>query len=127
MTEQSIRGSQAAFSENLRVNTGLVRSMLRATDLVTELIPVGSRTRINCAVMYLESVANPKLVAEVKRRISKIDSDYLNDSGHLEQFIEDRFICRSRSLFPPSGPTEWRPIWPKAGWRSSSRDRLSPW
>lgn len=92
MTEQSIRGSQAAFSENLRVNTGLVRSMLRATDLVTELIPVGSRTRINCAVMYLESVANPKLVAEVKRRISKIDSDYLNDSGHLEQFIEDRFI-----------------------------------
>jgi len=92
MTEQSIRGSQAAFSENLRVNTGLVRSMLRATDLVTELIPVGSRTRMNCAVMYLESVASPKLVAEVKRRISKVDSDYLNDSGHLEQFIEDRFV-----------------------------------
>lgn len=92
MTEQSIRGSQAAFSENLRVNTGLVRSMLRATDLVTELIPVGARTRMNCAVMYLESVASPKLVAEVKRRISKVDSDYLNDSGHLEQFIEDRFI-----------------------------------
>ncbi|MDT8899928.1 spore germination protein [Anaeroselena agilis] len=92
MTEQTIRGSQAGFSENLRVNTALVRSMLRATDLVTELIPVGARTRMNCAVMYLESVANPKLVAEVKRRIKKVDTDYLNDSGLLEQFIGDRFI-----------------------------------
>jgi spore germination protein KA len=92
MTEQSIRGAQVSFTENLRVNTGLIRSMLRATDLVTELIPVGARTRMNCAVMYLESVASPKLVAEIKRRISKVDSDYINDSGHLEQFVEDRFI-----------------------------------
>ncbi len=92
LIEQSIRGSQVAFSENLRVNTGLVRSMLRATDLVTELIPVGTRSRVSCAIMYLASVANPELVAEIKRRIGKIDTDYLSDSGHLEQFIEDRFI-----------------------------------
>lgn len=92
LVEQSIRGSQAAFSENLRVNTGLVRSMLRATDLVTELIPVGARSRVSCAVMYLESVANPTLVAEIKRRVGKVDTDYLHDSGHLEQLIEDRFV-----------------------------------
>jgi Bacillus/Clostridium GerA spore germination protein. len=92
LVEQSIRGSQAAFSENLRVNTGLVRSMLRSSDLVTELIPVGRRSRVTCAVMYLASVASPALVAEIKRRIGQVDTDYLNDSGHLEQFIEDRFI-----------------------------------
>ncbi len=92
LIEQSIRGSQVAFSENLRVNTGLIRSMLRSSDLVTELIPVGTRSRVSCAVMYLNSVANADLVAEIKRRVSKINTDYLNDSGHLEQFIEDRFI-----------------------------------
>lgn len=92
MTEQSIRGSQAAFSENLRVNTGLIRTMLRASDLVTEIFPVGKRSRISCAVMYLHSVADHRLVAEIKRRINGIDTDYINDSGYLEQFIEDRYI-----------------------------------
>lgn len=92
LSEQSIRGAQAAFSENLRVNTGLVRSMLRATDLVTELIPVGERSRVSCALMYLATVTNPELVAEVKRRIEGINADYINDSGVLEQFIEDRYI-----------------------------------
>jgi spore germination protein KA len=92
LTEQSIRGAQVAFTENLRVNTGLVRTMLRATDLVTELIPVGERSRVSCAIMYLSSVANPQLVAEIKRRVEGIDTDYINDSGYLEQFIEDRYI-----------------------------------
>ncbi len=92
MTEQSIRGAQVGFGENLRVNTGLVRSMLRATDLVTELIPLGTRSRVSCAVMYLESVANAELVAEIKRRVSKIDTDFISNAGQLEQFIEDRYI-----------------------------------
>lgn len=90
--EQSIRGAQAAFSENLRVNTGLIRTMLRSSDLVTEMIPVGIRSRVNCAIMYLESVANPDLVAEVKRRVSGFSTDYVDDSGFMEQFIEDKFI-----------------------------------
>ncbi|HMM22911.1 MAG TPA: spore germination protein [Selenomonadales bacterium] len=90
--EQSIRGSQAAFAENLRVNTGLIRTMLRSSDLVTEMVPVGTRSRVNCAIMYLESVANADLVAEVKRRVSGFSTDYVDDSGFLEQFIEDKFI-----------------------------------
>lgn len=92
MTEQSVRGSQAAFAENLRVNTGLIRAMLRSSDLVTEMVTVGARSRVNCAIMYLESVASPELVTEVKRRVRGISTDYVDDSGLLEQFIEDKFI-----------------------------------
>ncbi|MDD4599554.1 MAG: spore germination protein [Negativicutes bacterium] len=87
--EQSVRGAQAAFAEALRVNTGLIRSMMQTNDLVTEIIPVGDRIPVKCAFMYLKSVANPKLVAEVKRRIDNISTDYINDLGVLEQFIED--------------------------------------
>lgn len=89
MTEQSVRGAQAAFSENLRVNTALIRSMLRSSDLVTEMIKVGERSRVNCAIMYINSIANSSLVAEVKRRVESIRSDYIDDIGVLEQFIED--------------------------------------
>ncbi len=88
-TEQSIRGAQMAFSENLRVNTALIRTMLRTSDLVTEMIKIGERSRVNCAVMYVKSIANASLVTEVKRRIGSIRTDYVDDIGLLEQFIED--------------------------------------
>ena len=88
-TEQSVRGSQNAFTEILRVNTALIRSMLHSSDLVTEMIPVGKRGHSNCAIMYLASVANRDLVAEVRRRIEGINTDLIIDSGMLEHFIID--------------------------------------
>jgi len=101
-TEQSIRGSQNAFSEVLRVNTALIRSMLHSSDLVTEMIPIGKRGHSNCAVMYLQSVANRELVAEVRRRIKGINTDLIIDSGVLEHFITDS----PKSPFPQSLSTE---------------------
>lgn len=87
--EQSIRGSQVAFSEALRVNTGLIRTMMPSNDLVTEIFEIGERIPTKCAIMYLKSVANPKLIGEIKRRILNIKTDYISDMGVLEQFIED--------------------------------------
>ncbi len=87
--EQSVRGSQAAFCEGFRINTGLMRTYLPTADLVTEIITVGDRIPMKCALMYLKTVANPHLVAEVKRRLNGISTDYIVDIGMLEQFIED--------------------------------------
>lgn len=87
--EQSVRGAQAAFAEAFRVNTGLIRSMMQTNDLVTEIINVGKRIPVKCAVMYLKSIANPELVAEIRRRINGISTDFISDLGVLEQFIED--------------------------------------
>lgn len=101
-TEQTVRGSQAAFTENLRVNTGLIRSILHSSDLVTEMVKVGKRGQLNCAVMYLNSIANTSLVAEVIRRLEGVITDYVIDSGQLLQFIEDF----PKSIFPLSVSTE---------------------
>lgn len=87
--EQSVRGSQVAFSEALRVNTGLIRTMMPSNDLVTEIFEIGERIPTKCAIMYLKSVANPKLIGEIKRRVLNIKTDYISDMGVLEQFIED--------------------------------------
>lgn len=87
--EQSVRGSQAAFCEGFRINTGLMRTYLPTTDLMTEIITVGDRIPMKCALMYLKSVANPRLVAEVKRRLNGISTDYIVDIGILEQYLED--------------------------------------
>lgn len=87
--EQAVRGSQTAFSDVMRVNTALIRSVLRTSDLVTDMYTLGRRSRVKCAVMYLQSVANPTLVEEIKRRIVGVRTDYIADAGVLLQFIED--------------------------------------
>lgn len=87
--EAVVRGPQEAFTENFRTNTALVRRILQAPELVTEIFQVGRLNRAFVGVMYLDGVANPRLVEEVRRRISSIKTDFVNDSGLLEQFIED--------------------------------------
>jgi spore germination protein KA len=101
-TEGAVRGSQEAFTEVLRVNTALVRSVLRTSDLITEMIVIGKRGRLLCAVMYIQSIANEKLVEEVKRRLRGISIDYLSESGALMQMIVDH----PYSWFPQTLSTE---------------------
>lgn len=87
--EQAVRGPQDSFVENLRVNTALIRKLVKDENLTTEIFQIGSRNRTNVAVMYLRDLANPSLVAEVKRRVAGIRTDLLLDSGMLEEFIQD--------------------------------------
>jgi len=88
-SEQVVQGPQEAFVEALRQNTALVRRIIHSENLITEMLQVGSRNKANVAVMYLNDLANPNLVREVKRRISMINSDFIADTGMLEEFIED--------------------------------------
>lgn len=87
--EAVIRGPQEAFTEQIRTNVTLVRKTLRRSGLVTEFIPVGRMSKSQCAILYLDDIVNPDLVAEVRRRMGSIQTDYVNESGMLEQFIED--------------------------------------
>ncbi|OPY60347.1 MAG: Spore germination protein B1 [Pelotomaculum sp. PtaU1.Bin065] len=87
--EQVVRGPQEAFGETLRTNTALIRKLIKNENLTTEFIKVGTRNQVNVAVMYLRDLANPALVAEVKRRIDSVKTDLIIDSGTLEELIED--------------------------------------
>lgn len=88
-TELLIRGPQEGFTETLRVNTALIRKRLKDENLIIESMKVGERSKTLCAVLYINGIVNPSLIQEIKRRIGSIKVDYLNDSGELEQFIED--------------------------------------
>ena len=89
VTEQAVRGSQEGFTENLRTNLTLLRRIVKNPKLITEIIPVGKENRINSAMLYIEGIANPKIVREVRRRISNINIDFIEGNGMLEQLIED--------------------------------------
>lgn len=101
-TETVVKGSQEAFNENLRTNLTLLRRTIKNEKLVTEIIPVGKMNKVNCAVVYLEGIANHTLIKEVERRLKNIDIDFIAGDGMLEQLIEDN----SFMLFPQVISTE---------------------
>ncbi len=88
-TEVVIRGSREAFVETLRVNTSLIRKIIKNPNLIFETLVVGKQTRTDVCIGYIQGIANDKVVQEVRDRINRIDSDMILESGYIEQFIED--------------------------------------
>jgi Bacillus/Clostridium GerA spore germination protein len=101
-TEISVIGPKESFVEALNTNIGLVRQRLRDPYLRVESVMVGRRTKQETAVLYLADVANPRIVEEVRRRLSCIETDSLIGQMQLQEYLEDD----SFSLFPQLRPTE---------------------
>ncbi len=88
--EMVVRGPQEAFNETLKSNLALIRRRMRTPNLISEMLKVGTLSRVDCAVLYIEGLTNPELVDEVKRRILETKADHIQDTGILEQFIEEK-------------------------------------
>jgi spore germination protein KA len=89
LTETVIKGSQEGFTESLGTNISLIRRIIKNENLVVEILPVGSTNHSQCAVIYLDGVANQSVVQEVLKRIKKINTGYIAGTEFIEQFIED--------------------------------------
>lgn len=87
--EASLSGPQEAFNEVIMTNLALVRKILKTADLVAENIKVGSVSQTPCALLYIDGVTNPGLVAEVRRRLEGIDTSYIFSTGNVEMLIEE--------------------------------------
>ena len=70
VTEGVVRGPREGFNESLRTNTALVRRRIKTPNLKMEKFVLGRVTKTEVNIAYLEGTANPKVVAEVKKRIS---------------------------------------------------------
>jgi spore germination protein len=101
-TESLIRGPKDGFTEDIRTNSSLVRKRIKDPSLRLDSYYLGARTKKEVMVAYMDGIVNPKLVAEVKRRLLTIDVDDVEGSGFIEQWIADSFI----SPFPQIMDTE---------------------
>ncbi|MGL5677609.1 MAG: spore germination protein [Cellulosilyticaceae bacterium] len=101
-TEAVVRGPRDGFVETIRFNTVLVRRRIRDTKLKVEMTSMGTRSRTDIAIMYMEDIVKQDLVEEVKTRLAKYTIDGVFDSGYVEQLIEDSW----KSPFPQTQATE---------------------
>jgi hypothetical protein len=87
--ERTVRGARISFVESFHDNISILRLLIRDPSLRVDGLQIGRRSRTNVGVLYLKNVASPKIVAEVHRRLARIDIDDVVNSGYLEQLITD--------------------------------------
>ena len=102
--EVIIKGSQEAFVENLRTNTSLLRRIINNENLIIENMVIGDISKTKLAICYMNNIANPKLVNEVKYRLNNLELDSIFSSGQLEQLIEDNDYYGIPSLISTERP-----------------------
>lgn len=84
-----LRGSREGFTESLTVNTSLLRRRLRTAKLRLDFLVLGRESRTQVVVAYLEGIANPRVVDEVKSRLARIDTDAVISDAYVEEMIRD--------------------------------------
>ncbi|RIX50329.1 spore germination protein [Paenibacillus nanensis] len=88
-TEAVVRGPREGFTENLRVNTALLRFKIKSPDLKTVSFTKGERTQTSIVLSYIDGIIDPKIVEEVTKRLEAIQIDAVLESGYIEELIED--------------------------------------
>lgn len=101
-TEATVRGPREGFIEVLSVNTALIRRRITNVNLLFEDMKIGKQTNTTIRIGYIKDIANPEVVEEVKKRLKRIETDAILESGYIEQYIEDN----PNSIFPTIGNSE---------------------
>lgn len=101
-TSSVLKGPREGFTEDIQINTSLLRRRLKTKSLVISEREIGKYSKTKVCVCYLSDVAAKKTVDLVNERLSHIEIDGVVDSSYLTKFIEDA----PSSLFPQVGSLE---------------------
>lgn len=95
-------GSNEAFTEVFAVNASMVRRRLKTPSLKFEQLTIGEKSKTIVLLAYLTDAVKPKLVRDIKRRLSKVKTPTVLAAGYLERFLDGR----PYSFFSTVGTTE---------------------
>lgn len=96
-TEKSVRGSKDGFNESLLFSVGLIRRRIRTMDVTFEIMTVGSKSKTDVCVCYLESKVDRKVLKEVIKRLKNVK---LEDLTMSDRAIEEVILQQSYNPFP---------------------------
>ena len=88
-TETVVRGPKEGFVEDFNINLSLIRRRIKTPDLKFEAYKIGRVSNTDVIISYIEGIVEDDLITEVRKRIQNIDTDMINESGNIEQLIED--------------------------------------
>ena len=97
------RGSREGFTEPLRVNMSMIRRRMKTPDLKFEQMTVGTDSKTQLMICYLQSQVSLDLLNKLKNRLSGCNLAAVLASGYLSDYLEDN---GSGSLFSGVGISE---------------------
>jgi spore germination protein KA len=89
-SEISVLGPQVALSDSVEESIALIRTRIRTSDLKVERMIIGRKSRTEVRLLWVEGIAPPEIVSEVRKRLQSIDTDMILDPGMIRNLIEDR-------------------------------------
>ncbi|MBE6571879.1 MAG: spore germination protein [Ruminococcaceae bacterium] len=100
--EVVIRGPREGFVESAVMNVALLRKRLVTEKLRVEKTTVGNISPTEIYIVYIDGIADKKVIERIKQRLSKIDLPTVIDSGYIEHSLGDSRY----PLFPDVGNSE---------------------
>ncbi len=88
-SEKTLSGPREGFTESIMKNLSLVYRRLRTPALKTRFLKIGRRSNTSVCVCYLEGIVNKQVLAELYRRLNKIDIDAILDTNYLTELMRD--------------------------------------
>ncbi|WP_430787617.1 spore germination protein [Virgibacillus flavescens] len=100
--EKVIRGSHEGFVESLMININLIRKRIEHPSLTVRYSTLGEKSKTKLAVVYMDGLADPDVVARINKRLADISIDMVMSPGFIEEFVEQSAL----SPFPQMLNTE---------------------
>lgn len=91
-----IRGPKDSFTEKINTNILLIRKRIKNKNLRMEYLTLGSLTNTTISIIYIDKIARPEILQELKDRLGRIKIDSVLESGYIEEMIKDD----KYSIFP---------------------------
>lgn len=96
ITENTPRGSMDSFTENIETNIGLIKRRIKSNDLWLKSYKLGKYTETSVNLVYMNSIADEKLVIKIDSLLKRIRIDGIISSGSIRNLIEKE----NKNLFP---------------------------
>ena len=101
-TQITVKGPREGFTEDIKVNLGLVRKRLKNSNLQIKTLTVGKQSETSVAICYIEGTCKKGLPEQIEKRIMEKEIDVIPDSSYISDFISSR----PRSLFKRNATVE---------------------
>lgn len=103
-SQSVVRGPREGFTESLRNNTALVRRRIQNPKLRIEQLHLGEQTRTDVAIMYIEEIADPDVLKELRERLNSIHLQSVLESSYIEELIQDEKYSPFPTVFNSERP-----------------------
>lgn len=94
--DKSLRGARDGFVETLVMNTALIRRRIRDSRLRMEYMQIGSGTKLDIAISYLDGVADERMLNILREKLNNME---LNGASMTQQAIAEKL--QKNAFFNP--------------------------